>query len=386
MSTISVRQRKWKNKGKYKVGSAWQVDISFQMDGGPIRKRFNFEGTKVDALDWGERAREALRASKPVPHQGPTEEDVKGGESFDKFAEEFLKTHTVNNKASEKATKESIVRRHLIPFFGAMPLNEIDLRCIDGFTQQLIDVKKLSRKTTHNIRTILRTILLTAVRYDVLKTSPRIKRLKVEVPDIRAFTPEQAQKLLQVIDPAWRTMLLVALHTGLRAGELRGLRWTDVDLFGRKVHVRQSIARKVVGPPKSGRARTVDLTEEAWVALKRHPRVSGGEYVFCHLDGAHLTEGEVYPPFHAACTAAGIGDDSWRPGWHACRHSFVSWLVQEGVPLNVVQKLAGHADIHMTLRYAHLAPSATRDAVARLDGVTKRLSQGTAPNTENTVN
>ncbi len=116
------------------------------------------------------------------------------------------------------------------------------------------------------------------------------------------------------------------------------------------------------GLPKSSKVREVPLSGEAIAALKAHRHLRG-ESVFCDAGGHLLTQGETQAPLWSACKRAGLR----RIGWHVLRHTFASQLVMRGVPLKAVQELLGHASLAMTLRYSHLAPEVSRDAVRLLD-------------------
>jgi len=156
------------------------------------------------------------------------------------------------------------------------------------------------------------------------------------------------------------TIVLLALNTGMRKGEIFNLDWRDVDLVGAQVTVRGEGA-------KSGQTRYIPLNSEAvdvltsWRATTTQP------------------DGYVFP-------GRGDSDDgrlddvkkAWLPvvkaaklqmfRFHDLRHSFASKLVMAGVDLNTVRELLGHADLKMTLRYSHLAPEHKAAAVAKLLG------------------
>jgi integrase len=135
--------------------------------------------------------------------------------------------------------------------------------------------------------------------------------------------------LLEALDGEWRTLILVALRTGMRQGELRALRWQDVDLVAGRIFVRQNIVRGHVGTPKSGKPREIALGEEVRVALKAHRHLRG-PLVFCDMGGHVLTKGEMKHPLWRARKKAGL-----RPiGWHVLRHTFASHLAMRGAPLN----------------------------------------------------
>lgn len=104
------------------------------------------------------------------------------------------------------------------------------------------------------------------------------------------------------------------------------------------------------------------MSREVVAALKEHRHLKG-ELVFCQPDGRPFRDHHMRPPLRRACRRASLREI----GWHVLRHTFASHLVMKGVPLKTVQELLGHADIHMTMRYAHLSPDVKREAVELLD-------------------
>jgi site-specific recombinase XerD len=125
--------------------------------------------------------------------------------------------------------------------------------------------------------------------------------------------------------------------------------------------VRRAASRGVVGTPKNGRTREVELSDQAVAALREHPR--RGPLVFCDAEAKMLTKGATKWPLWTACRAAGLR----QIGYHVLRHTFASHLVMRGVPIRTVQELLGHSTIEMTMRYSHLSPDARRNAVKVLD-------------------
>lgn len=148
-------------------------------------------------------------------------------------------------------------------------------------------------------------------------------------------------------------MVLVSINTGLRYGELAGLAWSAVDLPAKVLTVTGATA-------KGAKTRHVPLNEEALDVLKRWRSTKAKGLVFCNPDGSRI--GSVKTGWATILEAAKI--ENFR--WHDLRHSFASKLVQRGVELSVVRELMGHGDFALTVRYAHLDPKQTADAVARL--------------------
>jgi integrase len=173
-----------------------------------------------------------------------------------------------------------------------------------------------------------------------------------------AWREARRYELLPVLDDAayvdhLKPMVLLSLNTGLRQGETFKLRWDAIDLDLAVLTVRCATA-------KSRRIRHVPLNDEALAVLKQWRAQTQGEFVFPGRDGSHLTE--IKTAWGKLLEQAKVADFTW----HDMRHHFASRLVMSGVDLNTVRELLGHADLAMTIRYAHLAPAHKALAVAKL--------------------
>ena len=339
-----------------KINGKWHVDVWIDLPGQGRRRlrRRSPHRTKRETEEFERQlVSDALSTSR---RSDETER------RFHEFALEFLTTYAMaNNKHSEVVAKESILRVHLIPAFGEARLEDIGPAAIERYKARKL-AAGLSPKTVNNHLAVLRKALGIAVEWGHLPSAPKIKALKVPPPTFDFLDVEEADRLVDAADGEWAAMIRAGLATGLRMGELRAVRWEDVDLRARQVHVRQAVACDLVGSPKSNRARQVPLCGSVRRVLQRQRHLRG-ELVFCADDGRMLTVAECYTGLRRACRRAGMR----RVGWHVLRHSFASHLVMAGVPLKAVQELLGHSTIEMTLRYAHLSPEVTRQAVEVLD-------------------
>ena len=150
-------------------------------------------------------------------------------------------------------------------------------------------------------------------------------------------------------------LVLLAMNTGLRRGELFNLRWSDIDLDRAQLTVQGAGA-------KSGKTRHIPLSRDALKMLIAWKDQSNGGLVFpSPTTGGKLDN--INRSWRALRSGAGLEDFNF----HDLRHHFASRLVMASVDLNTVRELLGHADIKMTLRYAHLAPEHKAAAVAALD-------------------
>jgi integrase len=269
---------------------------------------------------------------------------------------------------------------HVIPLLGAIKLSQLTVPMVRAFEDSLR--KNRSAAMVRKIRCSLGSILADAQERGLVgqnvvrslrrhKESRRDKRqgkLKIGV-DIPS--PDEIRKIIVTLG-RWRPLFLTAIFTGLRASELRGLRWIDVDLNRGKLHVRQRADRfNIIGRLKSEESeRTIPLPPIVINTLREHrlacPKGELG-LVFPNGKGnvenySNITKRGLFP----ALIAAGVVNADGRPkytGLHALRHFYASWCINRRVdgglelPLKLIQARLGHASIQMTAdRYGHLFP------------------------------
>jgi integrase len=183
-------------------------------------------------------------------------------------------------------------------------------------------------------------------------------------PDIRFLEAEEVEALLRAVpdDPLGRVehvMYLTAAMTGMRQGELFGLRWRDVDWTARRIRVRRSYVRGEFGTPKSKRSfRSVPLASRVAGELDRlfhdSARQRDDDLVFAHPStGKPIDRSKLLKRFKAALRRAEIREVRF----HDLRHTFGTRMAANGVPMRVLQELMGHRDFKTTLIYADYAPS-----------------------------
>lgn len=384
---MAARQRRWGPRGPDgKRRKVWAVDFIMTYPDG-----FKERVTKVPpvqtmrgAEQWERDRRQELldqwRREKLGLDAAPTEAEIKEKEvpTLAEFGEEFIDTYaTSNNAPSEVTSKKAHLKLYLKPDLGDRRLNEITVRDVEKLKATLLK-RELSPKTINNALGTLSRLLSYAVEAEVIATMVTIKRLKVPPPAFDFLTFEEADRLLEAArkhSADWHAQIFTALRTGLRYGELCELRWSDVDLVAGRLLVRRSFTRGKVKTPKSNRTREVPLSPDTVAVLKAHRHLRS-ELVFCKPDGGRRIHRRADVAIKKICKRAGLRNI----GWHVLRHSFASHLVMLGRSVKEVQELLGHSTITMTMRYAHLAPTVKREAVALLDGA-KSCEQGVSSKT-----
>lgn len=238
-----------------------------------------------------------------------------------------------------------------------------------------------SQRARQMTYTVLRTALRDAVRMRLLIANPldAVSRPRAPRPEIRALSATETRALLAaaVGDPL-EALYALAVGTGLRLGELTGLRWSDVDLSAGTVRVQRALLERVsgeiaFGDPKSAKARRkVDVPAFAIAALERHRARVGAvphpeRLVFASPDGLPIRRSNLHRrSYKPLLKRAGLP----AIPFHALRHTAATLALAAGVNPKVVQERLGHSSIALTLdTYSHAVPTLGRDAAKRLDAL-----------------
>ncbi len=241
-----------------------------------------------------------------------------------------------------KATIENdrLHLRWLDRFLAGTYLDEITRDVIDHVTDARL-AEDVSNATVNRMLSVIRAILRKAEReWEWLARAPAIRMLPESRRRVRWITRQEAESLIAELPEHMAEMVRFTLATGLRKSNVTGLEWSQVDLERRVawIHADQAKARKAIGVPLNAEAMLVLRRQ-----LKKHNR-----YVFTYK-GKQIEQLNT-KAWRQALERAGISDFRW----HDLRHTWASWHVQEGTPLNVLQELGGWETADMVRRYAHL--------------------------------
>jgi integrase len=261
---------------------------------------------------------------------------------------------------------------HIVPRIGATKIANLNVPKVESFRDDLLEdlSRAMARKVLTSLKSLLKSVGHSHVAAGVSIKRDKRKERKLEVgrdiPDPR----EVKAVFAKATGTRDRALLLTVALTGLRASELRGLRWSDVDLRGAELHVRQRADRyNVIGPPKSeSSVRTLPIPPETLLALKTWKLEcppNEGNLVFPTSTGNIEHHSNMLRSLAPIIIEAGLVDGEGDPKYalHAFRHFYASWCINPkargGRQLSPkeVQTLMGHSSIVMTLDiYGHLFP------------------------------
>lgn len=279
---------------------------------------------------------------------------------FSELCDYWLANKTPN-KRSQKDDR-SIIEAHLRPQLGNLQIAEVTVQRTDQY-QRLR--RHLAPKTIHNHLTLLNSMLNLAVELKWIVTHARIRKPKLIEEDyawLRTIADQRALlEAAQIEAPGVMELYATALYTGLRAGELLGLKWDDVEFERRLITVRRSYDK----PTKTGAIRHVPILDPLLPLLREWRLKCGNSWLFPGRTGEPQGSSArvVQEVFQRCMKRAKLSGPTsayadTRVTFHDLRHTFASHWVMAGRNLNKLRTILGHKNMQMTLRYAHLAPEA----------------------------
>lgn len=290
--------------------------------------------------------------------------------TFGKFALQWLDVYVRNNnKRSEYRNREYLLNATLIPYFGNKNIEEIGTYDIEQFKNDLLMKKNLAPKTINNYLCILSRCLKSAMEWELLNQMPRIKLMKVPPQKFDYLTVAETEELLGGVKDITHDMILLAVRTGLRFGELIALRWEDVDLEKAILTVSRNISREIEGSPKNNKIRTIPLSKSVIEMLNNRPKRSA--YIFHDKKGMPLKYTCCRVRLKRRCLKANMRVISW----HILRHTFASHLAAQSNSVITIKELLGHSDIKTTMRYAHANFVMLQSAIESLEPQQVQMAQ-----------
>jgi len=276
---------------------------------------------------------------------------------------------------NQKAYKnKEYIGGELVRRFGNIPLQRFNVAMLENYQQELIGEGK-APGTVNRKMAMLKHVIRKANDWGMaddatLRTIRKVKQMKEPPGRLRYLTGEEVQRLLATCQEHLRPIVIMALNTGMRRGEILKLKWEDVNLRNGFLMVKDT---------KNGESRSVPINATVRALLDGLVRRVDSSYVFFNRKGKPFKQ--VTHSFDSACRKAGIMDFHF----HDLRHSAASFMAMGGVSLLAIGMILGHKTASMTKRYSHLSPGHLQSAVAVIDQAINEQTNGLPTQFSDTV-
>lgn len=368
---------KEKSKGNWVV----RYDAGYSsVTGKRIQKQRSGFKTKKEALAF----LRAVEEQKAVPDEKFCEEP-----SLDPFKDFVVEWFNTEYKLEVGETtfenRKYMLPKHLIPYFNTTPIGKITYKDLNAFYAQKVEKEKLSEKTVREMHHILSMAFQYGVEEGLLKANPakKAKPPKPKGKEINPWTYDSVIKFLDQVEGTNRDAIyFLAVFSGMRRGELLGLKWTDINLGEGIISVQRSLAYTskkglfLKNPKTKSSRRRIEISHLVVEKLKEHKtkqdlhkKQMGNEYedqdlVFPNIMGKLADPRKLLRDFYKQMSRAGVP----RITFHDIRHTHATLLLLNGENPKVVQERLGHADISVTLNiYAHVLPGMQKKAADKME-------------------
>lgn len=319
--------------GIYKVKNIWYID--YYCEGRRIRE---------PASKKEREAREMLEARKTDIKRGEFRLPGKRKIKFEKFSEEYLEYAKINKRSW---MRDDVILRHLMPHFKGMALSKINPKHVEDYKRNRL--KEVKPTTVNRELTLLKFMFSLAKKWKYANENPvkEVKFFQETQYIMRILNETEIKQLVNASKGYLRSIIIIAINTAMRKGEILNLRWNDLNFDKEYISIKET---------KSNVIREIPMNSVVMATLKSIERK--GDYVFSgRKAGGRYTD--IFYHFKATCKKMGINDLRF----HDCRHTAATLMVTGGIDLVTVSKILGHSDIKMTMKYAHPTPENKRKAV-----------------------
>ena len=328
-----------------------------------------------------EKLRTAIENSKRLDYTQTGKYTV--GQWMDEWFEAYAK---VKVRPSSHQTYKGYIENHIKPNIGDIPIEKLTSLQLQKFYRLLLtegrvpriesekQPRGLSAKTVRNINQVISSAMDMAVRHKLILSNPTegCELPKVEHREMKTLPAEQLGAFLrEAKESGVYELYYLDLATGLRRGELLGLKWEDIDLQNGIIHVRRQVARvdgevKELPLKTKNSYRNISISQDAVAMLTEMEAHRSSDYVFPSSTGGPTSPDSVNNMLHRVLKRAGL--PSIR--FHDLRHTFATLALQNGVDIKTVSGMLGHFSAGFTLdTYAHVTTSAQKEAARTMGNV-----------------
>jgi integrase len=338
--------------GIYRRGQVWWMSFTYK------GKKYR-ESTETRDKKLAQRIYDKIKGEIA---EGKWFERLPGEEkTFREMMEKYL-----NEYASKKVSAKSFqgYAKKPILYLGDYLLCEITPKIINEFKIKRVSEGVKPATVNRELATMKKAFNLAVKEWEWVRENPvlKVSMEKEENQRDRWLTLEEEERLLKVCPDWLRELVIFALNTGMRLGEILSLEWKGVDLFRKTITIFKS---------KNKELRTIPINGIIFEILRNKSKVKSIKTNFVFYTPSHTMylKTSVDHAFKKALEKAGI--ENFR--WHDLRHTFATRLIQVGTDFYKVQRLLGHKTPAMTQRYAHHYPESLRDAVEILEKISHNL-------------
>lgn len=315
--------------------------------------------------------------------------------TFAEYAAEFMMMRSPMISPNTVYGYQKILDAHLLPAFGRRKLTELTHREVQAFISSLVAKTTLKPKTIHNIHGLLHRILEAAIHDEILvrNVSSHCDLPKAVKKELKVFASEDLDHFMQIIDPLPRRLLyLFDIFSGLRASEMLGLTWENIDFNNNSIFVGAQLMKKpgrdkdgyYLKIPKEEKQRRIILAPTVMAILRAQhskqlkDRMAVGplwenrlNLVFTNELGGPLNRRTVYKHLKKALIENGLPDYKL----HTLRHSFATISLENGDDIKTVQTNLGHYDASFTLRtYIHTSTAMQKASADRMEKLAANMN------------